>query len=294
MAIDPTQPPFLHNLHQTRPVVDDNSLITRRRIHQEYTVPRLDFNQWTLDRVNWRGDERVLDLGAGAGSYFAAVQARIPHGRHVAGDISMRMIARQKEHDAPVGCTNLNAEALPFPDDTFDVVLANHMLYHVNDIDAALVEIHRVLKPHGLLLAATNSASNMPELNTLYRRAILLLTNFRHKEEISTNTAERFSLENGPAILSRHFYAVARYDLPSALIFPEAAPIIEYLDSTRDLRESTLPDGISWEQFMAVMRQQIVRLVAYAGQMVVKKLNGVLVATDGGGFAGELVGKLGK
>jgi SAM-dependent methyltransferase len=206
----------------------------------------------------------------------------------------MRMIERQKEHPAPVGRTNLDAEALPFPDNTFDVVLANHMLYHVPDIDAAVEEIHRVLRPGGLLVAATNSASNMPELNTLYRRAILLLTNFRHKTEISTNPSERFSLENGPSILSRHFYAVARYDLPSALIFPEAAPVIEYLDSTRDLRESALPEDISWEQFMAVMRQQIVRLVAYAGQMVVKKLSGVLVATDAGGFAKELVGKLEK
>jgi SAM-dependent methyltransferase len=213
----------------------------------------------------------------------------------VAGDLSLGMIRRQQTQDnaARIALTNLDAQALPFPNGLFDVVLANHMLFHVPDIDVALSEIGRVLKPDGVLLATTNSVNNMPEITTLYRRAVMLLTNFKYKGQISTTNAERFSLENGPGILSHHFAAVARFDLPSALVFPEPIPIIEYLDSMRELRETSLPEGISWEEFMAVMRQQVVRLVAFHGPMRVRKLSGVLVATNAGGFAAEYA-RLGK
>ncbi len=274
-----------------RAYTDDRKFNVRHRIHQEYTVPRLDFASWALDRIQWRGDEWVLDLGAGPGTYFEPVQARIPRGRHVAGDQSLGMIRRQQTQAcaARIELANLDAQALPFPDGLFDVVLANHMLFHVPDIDAALGEIGRVLKPEGVLLATTNSVNNMPEINTLYRRAVMLLTNFKYKGQISTSNAERFSLENGSGILARHFQAIARFDLPSALVFPEPVPIIEYLDSMRELRESSLPDDISWEQFMAVMRQQVVRLVAFNGPMTVRKLSGVLVATNAGGFAAEYI-----
>ena len=159
---------------------DDSKLNVRRRTHELYTVPQHDFAAWALDCIDWRGDEVVLDLGAGSGGYFEPVKARIPYGQHVAGDLSLGMVLRQRQAAASRGTAlaNLDAQRLPFADATFDVVLANHMLYHVPDIDAALAEVRRVLKPTGMLVAATNSLQNMPELGTLYRRAILLLTNF--------------------------------------------------------------------------------------------------------------------
>ncbi len=272
----------------------DDKLGIRQRTHELYTVPKIDFTNWVLDRIDWRGDEWVLDLGAGPGLYFGPVKARIPQGRHFAGDFSFGMVKRQREnrfaHASKLAV--LDAQTLPFADDSFDVVLANHMLYFVPEIDRAIAEIQRVLKPGGVLLAATNSAHTMPELNTLYRRALLLLTNFQYHEEEPSPTGSRFCLENGCAILGRHFYAVARYDLPSALVFPAASPVIDYLESMRDLREGQLPEGISWERFMDVMRQQVVRLAEFSGKLVVKKLSGALVATEAGAFAADYVSRL--
>ncbi len=277
---------------RTRQAYDtDDKLNVRYQTHEKYTVPRLDFKAWVLDCIRWQGNERVLDLGAGPGSYFAAVKARIPWGEHVAGDLSLGMVRRQKSLDIAAGSRliNLDAQTLPFADATFDVVLANHMLYHVPDVDKAVAEIRRVLKPQGILLAATNSINNMPELRTLYRRALLLLTNFKYQVELLPSEVEGFCLENAASILGRHFFAVARHDLPSALIFPEAEPVIAYLQSTRDLEESNLPEDVTWEEFVSVMEQQVRRLITYSGKMSVKKLAGAIVATDAGGFAAEYV-----
>jgi hypothetical protein len=140
-----------------------------------------------------------------------------------------------------------------------------------------------------MLVAATNSMNNMPELDKLYRRAILLLTEFQCTETPALSESLAFSLENASAMLGQHFFAVARYDLPSALIFPEAGPVIAYLDSMRDLRERQLPEGVTWEAYMDVVRQQVGSLIAHSGRLVVKKLAGVLVATDAGGFVADYV-----
>jgi len=274
-----------------RAYASDDRLEVRRRTHELYTVPRVDFAQWVLDCIPWRGDERVLDLGAGSGSYFGPVRARIPAGQLVAGDLSPGMIRSQQANAAAHGVrpVNLDAQALPFPAGSFDVVLANHMLYHVPDTDAALSEIRRVLRPEGLLLAATNSVHTMPELGTLSRRALLLLTDFSGDVEALASDASNFCLENGLQFLGRHFYAVARYDLPSTLVFLEPEPVLAYLESMRDLQEPLLPPGIAWEDYMGVMREQVTRLIGHAGKLVVRKLSGALVATQEGGFAAGFV-----
>jgi ubiquinone/menaquinone biosynthesis C-methylase UbiE len=273
----------------------DEKLKVRYQTHEKYTVPRIDFQSWVLDCIDWRGDEAVLDLGAGPGSYFSPVRMRTPNGRHFAGDLSFGMVKREQENEAAsrINLSLLDAQQIPYRTASFDVVLANHMLYHVPDLDATLQEIRRVLKPDGLLVAATNSENNMPELSTLYRRASLLLTNFQHRQAEALSVDTQFSLENGSQILSKHFFAVARRDLPSALIFPEADPVIAYLESMRDLREPYLPENVAWEDFMEMMRQQVTRLIEHSGKLVVKKLAGVVVATDSGGFAAEYVRRLG-
>jgi hypothetical protein len=105
-------------------------------------------------------------------------------------------------------------------------------------------------------------------------------------------TAYTFQLEDGANRLARHFFAVARYDLPGALIFPEVQPAIDYINSTRPLREPQLPRRIAWDDFISVMGDQMQRLINHFGELVVNKLTGVLIATDGGAFISDYVEKL--
>jgi SAM-dependent methyltransferase len=278
-----------HDILTKHAYATDEHLAVRYRIHELYSKPKIDFQQWVIETFNWHGDERVLDVGTGSGGYFYEVHRHTPKGNLIAGDLSLGM-AKQARANAQgdqfetTHVLTLDAQHLPFPAGSFDVVLANHMLYHVPDLGQAVTEIRRVLRPDGCLIAATNSQNTMPEFDTLTRRACTLLGFPR--QEFKPDTAD-FSLESGTRILGKHFRAVARYDLPSAFHFPEVKPVMDYLDSLRAVREPQLPEAITWDEFMDKMEDQISRLIGHFGELQVSKLAGVLVATDNGGFAAE-------
>ncbi|GAB4551906.1 MAG: class I SAM-dependent methyltransferase [Anaerolineae bacterium] len=272
----------------------DEGLLTRQRIHDMYTVPRMNFADWVLNRVQWEGHEQVLDLGAGTGGYFDLVQARIPRGTLYAGDLSMGMARRAQATSVRGRVSNMDAENLPFANNTFDVVLANHILFHVPNLDRALSEIHRVLKPTGLLVASTNSVeNNMAELQQLYRRCYALLgVRGTEIDRALIPDGAHFYLEDGPRRASRHFFAVVRYDLPSLLVLPSAQPLVDYVNSLRPLREKELPKGVTWEDFINVLADQVRRLIGHFGELAIGKLAGVIIATDEGGFSRQYVQKL--
>jgi SAM-dependent methyltransferase len=274
--------------------VDERHLEIRIRTHDLYTVPKYDFQDWVLSQhAFWRGNEQVLDLGCGMGDYFEAVLKRIPSGRYFAADLSEGMLKKASSHPLAEQVTFFlqDAQALAFPDHTFDIILANHMLYHIPDLHHALDEIHRVLKPNGVLITAVNSQFTMLEFNTLTRRALTFLGH-PTPDDSDTISKEGYSLENGSAKLSKHFRAVVRYEIPSALVFHDSQPVIDYLDSTRSLKEDTLPNGVIWEDYMMVMANQVDKLINHFGELVVNKLSGVLLATDGGGFAEQYLEQL--
>ena len=104
--------------------------------------------------------ETVLDIGCGAG-VDTLVAARLvgPTGRVAGVDATPEMIARARANLALVGLTNVSfevaaAEALPFPDREFDVVISNGVINLTIDKEQALREAHRVLKRGGRLMVA--------------------------------------------------------------------------------------------------------------------------------------------
>jgi SAM-dependent methyltransferase len=260
----------------------DRLLRLRQETHEHYSVPRIDFPGWVLKHLRWRGDEQVLDVGTGHGIYYERIREHLPGVRFWGLDASAGMLAR---HGAEGHLLLADAQRLPFPSSAFDVVMANHMLYHVPDVERAITEFRRVLKPDGILVTATNSVQSMPEFNTLFRRAIMLLSapgNIYTQPPLPVHNA--YALENGARLLARQFYAVVRYDLPQALVFDKVDPVIDYINSWRPLREPQLPDEVRWDDVMLVIREQIDRVITHFGELAVSKLSGVLVATDWGGF----------
>ena len=236
------------------------------------------------------GDERVLDIGAGAGAYYECLKEQYPSIAYHALDQSPAIL---RLHPAREAVAIADAQYLPYADQTFDVVMANHMLYHVPDIEQAILEARRILKPRGVLIAATNSIQSMPEIHALFRRGMLLLsTPGKVYSQPPLPAQTSFALENGTRILARYFYAVVRYDLPSMLVFPSVEPVMAYLESTRSIREPQLPESIHWDDLMLVMREQVSRVISHFGELTVNKVSGVLIASNQGGFIQEFVDTL--
>lgn len=271
-----------------RQYATDVNLRIRQETHARYSVPDRSFSEWVLKRVQLSGGERVLDVGCGNGLYYEKIQDQKLDLEYVGLDLLESMIQNHplKTEDGMLALGN--AQDMPFEDDYFDLVMANHMLHHIGDMDKALSEIRRILKPGGLLVVATNSTNTMPELQVLMRRAIVLLTRTGAAQVRAPQMpSDRFALENGIRYLSKHFYAVVRHDLPSALVFPDVDPAMAYLESTRDLREPSLPNDVVWEDVMMIMRQQINQLIKHLGELVINKYTGVLIASADGSFIGS-------
>jgi SAM-dependent methyltransferase len=267
----------------------DDLLRLRKDIHDRFSMPQVDFAAWVLQRVQWRGDERVLDVGAGAGFYVDPLRALAPAAHYAGVDHAPGMLVHNPGGPA---LAVADALSLPFAPGRFDVVMANHMLYHVPDVDAALDEMKRVLRPGGLLITATNSANTMPEFTALFRRAVLLLSNPGAATGPPLAPVHAaYALENGARRLARHFYAVVRYDLPQLLVFDDPEPALDYFSSWRPMREPLLPPEVRWDDVLLLMREQITRVINAMGELVVNKLSGVLVATDRGGFIGPYVAR---
>ncbi len=265
----------------------DENLRLRHDIHEQYTVPKVDYVTWALSCLRWRGDETVLDVGSGPGKWYPVMKQQLPLITYYGLDLYRQML---DSHPARQTLGVGDVQCLPFPDNCFDVVMANHMLFDVPDITRAIEECRRVLRPDGVLLTATNSINNMPEFQVLFRRAITLLAPPGTSHiQIPLPSSHLFTLESGTRYLSRQFYAVVRYDLPGALVFPSVDPVIAYLESTRSMREPQLPDGILWDDVMVIVREQITRLLEHFGEIVINKLSGVLIGTDRGDFIREFL-----
>jgi len=252
---------------------NQDNLETRMRTHERYSAPQVDFVSWVLERISWRGDEVVLDAGCGAGAYVEAVGRRAC--RTIAGDLSPGMLRALE--DADVARVNLDAQRLPLARETVDVVLANHMLYHVPDREMAVGEFARVLRPAGRLLAATNSARSMGELEEVAARAGATLG---AGDVVNVNATLSFTLENGAALLTRHFSHVTRHDLPGALVFPEPQPVIDYLVSSRERYVKFLPRGVTWGEVVEALRSLLAAHIAEHGEFRVNKMAGVFVCRN--------------
>jgi ubiquinone/menaquinone biosynthesis C-methylase UbiE len=156
--------------------------------------------------------ERYLEVGCGQGWLSERVQREL-RCDIVALDQSEHMVelTRERGVDARVG----DVEELPFADEEFDCAAAAWMLYHVGDVDRALGELTRVLRPGGRLVAVTNSREHLREFSELLG-----------VERIEYS----FSAENGEEQLRRHFRSVERREAYGWIVFPGRAEAQEHVD----------------------------------------------------------------
>jgi SAM-dependent methyltransferase len=144
----------------------------------------------------------------------------------------MLRAAREQLDGVPgVESRQMDAARIPDGDRTFDVVIANHMLYHVPDRAAVFSEVVRVLRPNGRFYAATNGTAHMEELDELIGKP----------EQRAMISTWQFSLENGAEELAPFFGSVqlARHQNPLAVT--DTAAVMAYVRSLPwDLSEHEL------------------------------------------------------
>jgi ubiquinone/menaquinone biosynthesis C-methylase UbiE len=246
---------------------DGSNLSARIRLHQRFSTNRYGQMRWILDRIQIREDASVLELGCGTGILWRG-SAKVPSGwRVILSDMSDGMLRETRAALARLGlaftCTQTDAQAIPFCDESFDAVIANHMLYHVPDIPRALREVRRVLKPSGFFYAATMGRANMKEMDELGARFFSIPR--------MTESTERFGLESGEACMRAAFSEVKLERYPDSLVITEAAPLMDYINSMR------VRSRVTDEQINA-LRQHVENEIATHGEIRMTKDSGLFIA----------------
>jgi len=258
-----------------------DNLSIRIQTHEKYTQPKIDFPNWVLDHISWQGDERVLDVGCGAGLYLKPVLSRLSgKGYLIAADLSLGMLKDVKADEVPNRVELINADAsyLPFSKDYFDVILANHMLYYVSNIEQVLIEVQRVLRPRGYLIAATNSQSSMQKFTSEVVEACRVLGH--QIKPINEKERVYFNLENGINSIRKIFPHLRRDIIKTALVFSSPQPVANYIQSLRPSEESRLPKGLSWETLIKQVTRQVSKKIEKQDEYRVDKTTGVFIASN--------------
>jgi SAM-dependent methyltransferase len=142
---------------------------------------------------------------------------------------------------------NADVQALPFAAGAFDIVVANHMLYHVPSLPRAVNELAWVLAPGGRLYAATNGPMHLRELYELAAG----YAPWRGPGESMFS----FRLDNAEAVLGETFGRVEVRRYADALWVTEAQPVVDYLTSM-----SSFPDlagRVPPEKLLAEVQKRI-------------------------------------
>ena len=200
--------------HVRSQYLTEDHLETRRSVWHP-TADGRDPTTEALDAIVAEQPLRVLEVGPGTGAFAARIAAALPSVRLTAIDQSARFVelSRARGVDAREG----DAQDLPFGDESFDVVAALWMLYHVPDVDRAIAEIRRVLRPGGLFVAVTNGDDHLADLR---------------REAGGKPEVTGFSTQNGEDQLRAHFADVRRSDLRPRAVFADSGMAESYLQSS--------------------------------------------------------------
>jgi ubiquinone/menaquinone biosynthesis C-methylase UbiE len=218
----------------------DRHLQTRIRTHQLYSKG-MNLEEGVDKVLKLEPTESLLDIGTGPGSFPTRLRAAGHLGRLVGMDFSSGMLEVANAKTSAVEWLQGNAMVLPFPDSSFDVVTARHMLYHVPDMGKAILEAKRVLKPGGRFMAVTNDDGYMLE----YWQAVFEAVKDDADFSVITNSVldrQYFSAHLEEQI-QEVFHNTIFTRLEGSLEFPGARPVLEYWDS---IQPSYDISGTAW------------------------------------------------
>ena len=213
-----------------------DNLEKRIRLH-DYSTSSQDWMNWVYERLRLQSGETVLEIGCGNGSLWKRNIYALPERLHLTlTDRSEGMLEQSRKSLAPyenllkekqiyIEYHIMDAENLHLPEKYYDKIIANHMLYHVENREGCLQEIKSALKDSGFFFCSTIGNRHMEELHE-----IVIAFDQRIEQPYSKLTTG-FRLENGEQQLRKFFSEVECEKQENDLIVDRADAIYEYVYS---------------------------------------------------------------
>lgn len=237
---------------------DAGNISARIRLHRDYSVNKQGWFPWIYEQCGIKPGMRVLELGCGNGALWTENVDKLPERvQIVLTDISEGMIrdarravleAQEQMQNAAFSFESFDCHQIPYEAASFDLVIANHLLFYCEDIEGVCQEIKRVLRTGGKFVCSTYGSRHMKEITDLvqaFDSRIMLA---------AENLYERFGLENGGDMLQGVFKEVSLVHYEDEIRLNQPEPLLEYILSCHGNQNQILLD--KYKEFKAFVTER--------------------------------------
>ncbi|OPJ60774.1 MerR family transcriptional regulator [Clostridium oryzae] len=207
---------------------NSSNVNARIELHKNYSVNPVGWFQWIFSKLKLKPGMRILEIGCGNGELWKVNRSFIPKEASLTlSDISMGMLNDAKENlkdiETDITFQQFDCHCIPAEDKSFDMIIANHVMFYLKDRDKALNEIKRVLKNSGSFYCSTYGKEHMKEIEQLVKE-------FDSRIALSeVNLYDIFGLENGESELKNYFHEVSKYIYDDYLLVDNELPLLDYI-----------------------------------------------------------------
>lgn len=248
---------------------NSSNLNIRIQLHEQYSFNKLGWFNWIYSQIDFSSVYRLLEIGCGNGKLWEHCNLNLRNREIFLSDISEGMIDEVKNKlGDDFNYMVIDCESIPFKKGYFDVVVANHTLFYLKDLDKGLSEISRVLRREGMLYCSTYGSNHMKEIRELAQE-------FDPRITLSEGLLfDSFGLDNGKEILSNYFSDVNRVDYEDYLLIDDAQPLLEYILSCHGNQNEII--GNRRTDFKEFLEEKIkkagnIKITKEAGLFICKK-----------------------
>lgn len=248
-----------------------SNISSRISLHSLYAQNPKGWFPWIYEQCQICSGMKVLEVGCGDGTLWVQNKKLIPENVEITlSDVSEGMLRDARRalgtEDTRFDFRVLDCQQIPCPEQSFDLVMANHVLFYCDDIGKALNEIYRVLKPEGRLVCSTYGSDHMKEVSELVH-------GFDEHIVLSADKLyERFGRENGAEILADYFPEAEWRTYEDSLVVPEPEPLISYILSCHGNQGQYIPER--YREFFNYVKKRIgrgMKITKDAGVFIGKK-----------------------
>lgn len=204
------------------------NISSRINLHSLYSQNKQGWFPWIFEQCRISPGLRILELGCGDGTLWTDNLSLLPEDISITlSDISSGMLRDARRaigsSDTRFAFRAFDCRKIPCKDESFDLVIANHVLFYCDDSPSVLKEVRRVLAPGGRFLCSAYGKAHMQEVSQLVQ-------DFDERIVLSADRLyERFGRENGQSILAPFFPKAQWLSYEDCLLVQDAEPLISYV-----------------------------------------------------------------
>lgn len=205
-----------------------SNISARINLHQLFSQNKQGWFPWIYEKCDIQKGMKILEIGCGDGALWKHNLKRIPKNTEIIlSDVSEGMLrdARRtlEAENAGLDYRIFDCHKIPYKDESFDLVIANHVLFYCENVSEVCREVQRVLKSTGSFVCSTYGSMHMKEVSELVQ-------GFDERIVLSAEKLyEKFGRENGRKILESYFEQVNWMQYEDKLFVPEPEPLIAYV-----------------------------------------------------------------